>query len=245
MVISSRLPYEVKLEVFEGPFDLLLSLISKHKLDIYDIPISEIANEYLRYIENMRELDLEIASEFLLLAATLLEIKSAALLPREKRSEPVDDLTADEKQQLLISRLVEYKKFKNVARSLSSRLNAQERYYMRIAGIEPRFSNLLPDFLDGIKLARLRDIYQDLINNNTIRLIDSSHIGAIRIGVGAKIEEILELLRSRPKQYFRDLTAGAADRDEVIATFLALLELYKRGRIAINQAITFGEIEIM
>lgn len=245
MTLSGPTSYEVKLEVFEGPFDLLLSLISKHKLDIYDIPISEITTEYLSYIDRMRDLDLEIASEFLLVAATLLEIKSAALLPKEIRIEPVDDFTADDQRELLITRLIEYKKFKNAGRSLNSRQGVQNHYYMRVSSIEPRFSSLLPDFLAGVELTDLKDIYQRLLNNNALRLIDSSHIGTMRIGVGAKIDEILEMLRSQPQRYFKDLTASAASRDEIIATFLALLELYKRGRIAINQAMTFGEIEIM
>jgi len=245
MAIGGRASYEVNLEVFAGPFDLLLNLISKHKLDIYDIPISEITTEYLRYIERMRELDLEVASEFLLVAATLLEIKSAALLPKETRAEPVDEITADEQRELLTARLIEYKKFKNAALSLDSRQKVQDHYYIRIAGIEERFISLLPDFLFGVELIELKDIYQHLIMNNAIRLIDSSHIGTIRIGVEAKIDEILEILRCRPRQYFKDLTASASSRDEIVATFLALLELYKQGHIEINQAITFGEIEIM
>jgi len=236
--------YTVKLEIFEGPFDLLLNLISKHKLDIYDIPIGEITDQYLEYLEKIDELDLEIASEFLLVAATLLEIKSAGLLPREEKLSDVEDLSVFEKRGLLIARLIEYKKFKNAGQSLRARIESHNKFYGRNAAVEPEFQDLLPDFLIGISTEDLRDIFEKIQKRQSLRLIDSSHIATIPISVESKLEEITELLRLEPRQSFREMTIAATGRDEVVATFLALLELYKRGVISLNQATTFGDIEI-
>lgn len=236
--------YQVKLEVFEGPFDLLLSLISKHKLSVYDIPIGRITEEYLDYLNQMRELDLEIASDFLLVAATLLEIKSAGLLPREEKIESSEELSALEKRELLIARLIEYKKFKNAGMSLGARVESQNKFYERVAAIEPEFQDLLPDFLKGISPADLAEIFLKLQKRQSLRLIDSSHIATIPISVEEKAEEISEVLLLEPRLTFRELTAAATGRDEVVAVFLAILELYKQGKINIIQAATFGEIEI-
>ncbi len=236
--------YTVKLEIFEGPFDLLLNLISKHKLDIYDIPIGEITDQYLDYLEKIDELDLEIASEFLLVAATLLEIKSAGLLPREEKLSDVEDLSAFEKRELLIARLIEYKKFKNAGQSLGARIESHNKFYERNAAVEPEFQDLLPDFLIGISTEDLRDIFEKIQKRQSLRLIDSSHIATIPISIESKLEEITELLRLEPRQSFREMTIAATGRDEVVATFLALLELYKKGVISLNQATTFGDIEI-
>jgi len=236
--------YRVKLEIFEGPFDLLLSLISKHKLDIYDIPIGEITDQYLEYLEEINELDLEIASEFLLVAATLLEIKSAGLLPKEEKFSDIEELSAYEKRELLIARLIEYKKYKNAGQSLRARIESHNKFYERNAAIEPEFQDLLPDFLIGISPENLRDIFDNIQKRESLRLIDSSHIATIPISIESKLAEITELLRLEPRQSFRELTIAATGKDEVVATFLALLELYKRGVISVNQATTFGDIEI-
>lgn len=236
--------YEVKLEVFEGPFDLLLSLISKHKLDIYEIPIGQIAEEYLAYLGRMEELDLDVASEFLLLAATLLDIKAAGLIPRDEAIDREAELSAYEKRELLIARLIEYKKFKNAGIYLKSRMQAEENFYSRIAALEPHFDNLLPDFLEGVTTDHLVLSFERLLRRQSLRLIDSDHIATIPISVESKIDEVIELLLLEPQLSFRTLTAAAVGRDEIVATFLALLELYKRGMILINQAATFGDIEI-
>lgn len=237
--------YQVKLGAYEGPFDLLLSLISKHKLDIYDISIGRITEEYLAYLEQMRELDLEIASEFLLVAATLLEIKAAGLLPQAETDKPTDELSAYDKRELLIARLIEYKKFKNAGLSLLARMQAHEKFYPRIAALEPGFENLLPDFLTEVSLNELAEIFIKLLHRQSWRLIDSTHIATISFSVESKIDEIIELLRLETQLSFRKLTASASGRDEIIATFLAMLELYKQGQISIIQAATFGDIEIL
>jgi len=238
------MPYQVKLEVFEGPFDLLLSLISRHKVNIYDISVARIAEEYLAYLDEMRQLDLEIASEFVLVAATLLEIKSAGLLPQPRRIEEDDTMTAFEQRQLLIGRLLEYRKFKNAGLALGSRLKAEHHFFTRRAALEPQFDELLPDFLAGIDLQEFGVLMRGLLDRERIRLIDSSHIATIKISVEAKLEEVITLLGRAKRLFFKELTK-AGKRADVVATFLALLELYKRGLIDIRQADTFGDIEIV
>jgi len=236
--------YQVKLEVFEGPFDLLLSLISRHKLNIYDVPMAQITEEYLGYLDKLRQLDLEVASDFLLVAATLLEIKSAGLLPRPERVEADDTLTGFEQRQLLIGRLIEYRKFKNAASALGSRLKAESQFFTRPAALEPEFERLLPDFLAGIGLADFAVLMHGLLARERVRLIDSSHIASIKISVEAKIKEITERLTTARRLSFKDLTLGA-DRAGIVATFLALLELYKGGLINVRQNAAFGEIDIV
>lgn len=238
------MPYQVKLEVFEGPFDLLLSLISRHKVNIYDISLAQITEEYLSYLDEMRQLDLEIASEFLLVAATLLEIKSAGLLPQPAKIEEDDTLTAFEQRQLLIGRLIEYRKFKNTAAALAGRLKAESHFFVRRAGLEPQFDQLLPDFLAGIELGEFAGLMERLFDRERIRLIDSGHIATIRVSVEAKLEDVIARLGKAKRLLFKDMTKGA-DRANVVATFLALLELYKRGLIDLKQSAVFGEIEIM
>lgn len=238
------MPYQVKLEVFEGPFDLLLSLISRHKVNIYDISVAQIAEEYLGYLDEMRQLDLEIASEFVLVAATLLEIKSAGLLPQARRIEDDDVLTAFEQRQLLIGRLIEYRKFKNAGQALASRDTAERHFYTRQAALEPQFDQLLPDFLAGIDVQEFGILMRELLDRERIRLIDSSHIATIKISVEAKLEEVITLLGRAKRLFFKELTKEGK-RSDVVATFLALLELYKRGLIDIRQADVFGDIEII
>lgn len=237
--------YQVKLEIFEGPFDLLLSLISQHKLDVYKISIAQITDEYLGYLQKMQELDLEVASEFLLVAATLLEMKSAGLLPQPDKIVSKEEFSVEEERELLINRLLEYKKFKNASRVLCGRMEAQAKFFPRVASLEEPFQNLLPDFLEGITLQDLSRLFENLRNRERICLIDSSHIATIKFSVEEKMAELLEQLKALRRQSFRALTAKAVTREEIIASFLALLELYKRGQVAIFQAVTFGEIEVV
>ncbi len=236
--------YQVKLEVFEGPFDLLLNLISRHRVSVYDIPIATISEEYLDYLNKMRQLDLEIATDFLLVAATLLEIKSAGLLPRPPLIEEDDVVTAFEQRQLLVSRLIEYQKYKNAGLSLGGRLNAEALFFSKKTGLEPEFGHLLPDFLAGIDLAELGPMIKKVLDRERVRLIDSDHIATIKISLEVKIEEVLAKLSKARRIGFTKLTEGAG-RADLIATFLALLELYKQGQVDIQQPITFGEIEIV
>ena len=236
--------YQIKLEVFEGPFDLLLNLISRHTVSVYDVPLATITEEYLSYLGEMRQLDLEIATDFLLVAATLLEIKSAGLLPKPVVIEEDETLTAYDQRQLLIGRLIEYQKYKNAGLALGSREKAESLFFSRKAALDPEFDQLLPDFLAGIDLTGFGEIITKLLQRERVRLIDSNHIASIKISLETKIDEVMEQLRRVKLIRFAELTQGA-DRADIVATFLALLELYKQGRVELRQPVTFGEIEIV
>lgn len=235
--------YQIKLEVFEGPFDLLLSLINKQKLDIYDVPIARIIEEYLAYVRQMEDFNLEIASEFLLIAATLIEIKAAALLPSVKTYDEAETISPREARDILIARLIEYKKFKNSAMALAAMAEGKSRSYPREAELEERFVKLRPDFLVNATVEDLSKLLIGLLAKKQI-LVDSPHITPIEVSLEEKIGVVLAKLKSARKETFRALTSDCSNKIEVIVTFLALLELYKAGLISFNQAETFGEIEV-
>jgi len=233
--------YEVKTLAYEGPLDLLLTLISRHEVDIYNISISEITSEYLTFIEQLKELNLEVASEFLLIAATLLEIKSRGLLPSEQQ-DAAEPLSADEVRKELIKKLVAYKKFKNAADFLKQSLELGTKYYRRQAELEECFVNLIPDFDEEINPKELALYLLHLVRARYYTLVNTSHITPIPISVDEQVDYVLSHLKTGSKK-FRDITKGF-DRNKVIVTFLAVLELYKRSLIDIRQALNFGQLEL-
>ncbi len=234
--------YQVKLDVFEGPFDLLLNLISKHELDVYKIPLAQIISDYLGFIREAHELDLEIASEFLVIAAILLDIKTSRLLPDEE--EPEEEMSQAEAREILTTRLIEYKKFKNVSKILSSRFESEKLYYRRFADIEERFAHLQPDFLSKIDLKELALLVFELESHQRATIIDSRHITSLKINLSEKIGQIRNSIKSKKRTTFRQITSDCQSRAEFVVCFLAILELYKESSIDINQAFTFGDIEI-
>ncbi|HDP69567.1 MAG TPA: segregation/condensation protein A [Actinobacteria bacterium] len=235
--------YQVKIEVFEGPFDLLLNLIMKHKLDIYDIPIAKITEEYLSYIEQMQVLDLEVASGFLLVASTLVEIKSATLIPGEEADFKESEISSDEAKQNLIARLVEYKKFKNASLGLAAKLESESRFYKREAGLEDRFLKLLPDFLEGVLLEDLVEFINNLLAKTDSVIIDTSHVIPAPISLKDVLLRMVDKFSRKRKQTFRELTVDCQNKGEIVAFFLIVLELYKGGFLKLSQAETFGEIK--
>lgn len=237
--------YKVEIEIFEGPFDLLLDLILRQEVDIYDVPIAKITEGYLKYLARMEELNLEITSEFLVMAATLIELKSAALLPVEEEEFVEAGVIPEEQtRQSLIDHLIEYKLFKNVSSSLATRLEEEVKFYPREAELEEHFAELKPDFLDGIRLDDLLVLAQDLLAPKSSFKVDTNHIAALKMSVAEKVEEILSDLGKKKRQSFKELCQRAKNRFDIIVTFLALLELYKQGSVAISQAVTFGQINV-
>jgi segregation and condensation protein A len=234
-------PYQVKLEVFEGPFDLLLHLIGRKEIDIYDISIAEISDEYLGYIQTLRELDLEVATEFLLIAATLLKLKSDYLLPSpEKEGE---EATPAEMREELLWRLLEYQKYRNAASYLMDRLQREERYYYRQLDLEEPFISIVPDVLKGLTLEKLLESARNIIEMEAE--VDVSYIAPIKVNIDEYMERIRGVLRDKENTSYRELTEDCALRIELIVTFLALLELYKREEIDIRQAARFGDIQVV
>jgi segregation and condensation protein A len=231
--------YQIKLEVFEGPMDLLLHLIKKHELNVYDIPIALITQQYLEYIDLMKSLDMEIAGEFLLMASTLTHIKSKMLLPPPENPEAEDD--GIDPRAELIRRLLEYKSFKEAANSLEDKEEAWARVYMRPGDSAPELpaddEPLLFDFHLFDLLSALKDVMA--------RVPDTKfEITAETVSVTEKISQILARLEAVDNILFTDLFEGSTSRVQVIGTFLALLELVKTRVVKAFQIEQFGAIRI-
>ncbi|MGZ4141003.1 MAG: segregation and condensation protein A [Actinomycetota bacterium] len=234
--------YQVKLQVFEGPFDLLLHLIAKRELDIYEVSLASITEEYLDYIKSLQELDLEVATEFLIVAATLIEIKAARLLP----GPPVDEesILALSERDLLIARLLEYRAFKDASALLSSMMAENVGFVGRTVGPGREFDHLCPDLLARVKPEDLATIAARALAPRPLVALDLSHITPIRASVAEAIAKVLGVLAERPAVTFRELTEGCATRIDVVVRFLAVLELFKRGEADIDQSENFGEIRV-
>jgi segregation and condensation protein A len=238
--------YKVKTDIFEGPFDLLLHLVGRQKLDIRDIPVAEIADEFCAHIEAMQDLDLDVASDFLLVAATLLEIKSAALFPDESDLDldEFDDLSPEEARALLVERLLAYKQFKNVAGELEQRLEAEGRMHARAAGLEEPFLALMPDYLEGITLRGLAVLCAGLNERREVFLLQAEHVASMPIPLELHMESVRCTVRGRGQVRFSELVAAGASNEIVVVTFLAILELYKRGVVGVSQDALFGDIVV-
>ncbi len=238
--------YTVKTEVFEGPFDLLLHLVSRQKLDVSAISISEVADQYLEHIERMSDLDLDVASEFLLLAATLLEIKASSLLPRQEIyiGDELDDLSPEEARDILVARLLAYKQFKNAAAELSQRMENEDHMHPRQSGLEPQFLGLMPDYLEGLTLHALALICADLQHKREVFLLEAEHVASMPISLELHAESVRRHISRSGVARFSELVGAEATPEVVVVTFLAILELYKRGLVDIVQDALFGEITV-
>ncbi|MEA3305420.1 MAG: segregation/condensation protein A [Candidatus Omnitrophota bacterium] len=232
--------YKVKLEIFEGPLDLLLYLIKKDELDIYDIPIAKVTNQYLEYLEMMKLFDLDIAGEFIVMAATLMQIKSRMLLPPEEISQ--EEMEEEDPRSELVKKLLEYKKFKEVADKLSEKEAAQSRFYTRINEEKPVIETEDSPFFEASifdLLTAFSKILKDIPKEAFHKIVKDEFT------VSGKIHDISHILVSKPKVYFSKFFKQAKNKLEIIATFLAVLELIKLKEIIIIQKEPFSEIEIM
>jgi segregation and condensation protein A len=238
--------YKVRTDIFEGPFDLLLHLVGGRKLDVRDIPISDIADEFVEHIERMRDLDLDVASDFLLVAATLLEIKAAALLPDEEDLEldEYEDLSPEEARALLVERLLAYKQFKNVAGELSMRMEAEGRMHARAAGLEEPFLKLMPDYLASVTLRGLAVLCADLENRREIFLLQAEHVASMPLPIELHMESVRRSVRATGSVRFSELVAAGASTEVIVVTLLAVLELYKQGAVDVKQDTLFGDFTV-
>lgn len=238
--------YKIRTDIFEGPFDLLLHLVGRQKLDVRDIPIAEIADEFCAHIERMADLDLDVASDFLLVAATLLEIKAAALLPSESDLDldEFEDLSPEEARALLVERLLVYKQFKSVAGELAMRLESEGRMHARAAGLEEPFLKLMPDFLEGVTLRGLAVLCADLVQKREIFLLQAEHVASMPVPLELHMESVRRSIRAKGTVHFSELIAAGASNEILVVTFLAILELYKRGVLDISQDAIFGDIVV-
>ena len=232
--------YKVKLEVFEGPLDLLLYLIRKNEVDIYDVSIERITSQYLEYLETFRMLDLEIAGEFVVMAANLIYIKSRSLLPVHQQP-PDEEAEEEDPRWDLIRQLIEYKKFKEVAAQLHDRALEQEQIFIRDGGSVPASDE--PLRLHEVGIFQLIHAFQEVIKRADARE-DLGEIFAERFSVSDKIEKILERVGNGGSVRFSELFSQMASRIEIVVTFLALLELIRLNQVSALQSKMFDDIEI-
>lgn len=240
------MPYEVSTPVFEGPFDLLLHLILQEKVDLYEVSLSAIVDAYLVELRRIQDsLDLEVATEFLLIAATLVELKARRLLPGREDVDLDEELALWEERDLLLARLLECKTFKDVASVLSGLADGAALSYPRIAGLDERFQGLAPDPLEGLNPVKLRNAYQRAIAPKLVSRVLLDHVAPIRVSVSDAVSELIDELPRVGRISFRRLTEGLVERLEVIVRFLALLELFKQGVVDLDQPQIFGDIDVV
>ena len=236
---------DVSTSVYEGPFDLLLHLILKEQVDLYEVSLSKIVDEYLVEIERMQGLDLDLATEFLLIAATLVELKARRLLPGRDDIDLDDELALWEERDLLLARLLECKTFKDVAGVFAQLADDADRSFPRAAGADERFEDLMPDLLEGVSPLRLQRAYLRAITPKPVPRIDLFHVAPIRASVSDALAELIDELPRVGRISFRRLTSGLVERLEVIVRFLALLELFKQGYVDLEQTERFGDVEVV
>ena len=238
-----------KLENFEGPLDLLLHLIEKNKVSIYDIPIVMITEQYLEYVSHMETEDLDVVSEFLVMAATLIDIKSRMLLPAAEE----DGGGEEDPRAELVARLLEYKMYKQMASQLQEMEQDAEKHFYKLPTIPGEVARYEPPvdldaLLDGLTLARLQSIFDSVMKRQDDRVDPiRSRFGEIRkesVSLEKKIGSVLEFARQKRRFSFRQMLTGQADRVEVVVTFLAVLELMRMGRIRLTQAALFDDMDI-
>jgi segregation and condensation protein A len=230
--------YKVKLDVFEGPLDLLLYLIKRDEIDIYDISIERITRQYLEYLQAFKELNIDLAGEFILMAANLLYIKSRSLLPLDQQP-PDEEADEDDPRWELIRQLIEYKKFKDAAALLNHRALEQENIFARVSVAAPD----APLRLGEVGIFQLINAFQNVIKRIEARE-ELQEIFGENFTVSDKIESILARVSEGLALKFSELFAHMASRVEIVVTFLALLELIRLKQVRASQSDPFGEIEI-
>ncbi|MFH0877126.1 MAG: segregation/condensation protein A [Candidatus Omnitrophota bacterium] len=232
--------YKIKLEVFEGPFDLLLYLIKKSEINVYDIPVAVILEQYLGYLEVMKLLDLNIAGDFIVTAATLMQIKSKMLLPQEPN--PLDGIPEEEKDPRaeLVRRLLEYQQFKEAAEALRSKERARQDIFKRQPVLEDKetgesyFEASLFDLINAFSKI-LKDVPKELFYE----------VIKDEFTVEGKVHDLLHLLLGQPRLRMTELFDKAKNKIEIIVTFLAVLELIRLKEVLVVQKSMFGEVEVL
>jgi segregation and condensation protein A len=239
---DSRSLTHVKLPVFEGPLDLLLYLIKKDELDIYDIPIEQITRRYLEYLQMIKMLDLDVAGEYLVVAATLVYIKSRVLLPHDQRP-PEEEAEEDDPRWELVRQLVEYKKYKDAAFELSQCLAREENVHRRGAALKPEAAGDALAF-DKVGLFDLLAVFQKVLARAD-QQEDLRDIFEDRFTVSDKIQLIQQQMAQRQRIVFEELFVTGATRTEIVVTFLAVLELIRLRQIDVAQEGAFAPIELV
>jgi segregation and condensation protein A len=236
--------FQVHLDNFEGPFDLLLALISKHKLDITEIALSSVTDEFIAHIRALADAwDLDQASYFLVVAATLLDLKAARLLPAGEVDDE-EDLALLEARDLLFARLLQYRAYKEVSAVLAAKMAVQGRRFARRVPMEPQFADLLPEVLLGLGPGQFAEIAARVLAPRRPPTVSTDHLHVPRTSVREQAEILAVRLRDVRRATFRQLTADCAGTYEIVARFLAVLELFRDSRITLDQVVPLGDLYI-
>lgn len=239
--------FSLHLDNFDGPFDLLLQLISRHKMDITDIALGTVTDEFISYIKQLENSkngwDLDKTTEFLVVAATLLDLKAAKLLPSGQVDDEAD-LALLEARDLLFARLLQYRAFKEISSIFAGRIEREEKSFARLVALEPHFAQLLPEVLIGVGVQRFAAIANRVLTPKTTPVFSIDHLHQPLVSVAEQASRVVEQLRRAGRVTFRSLIEDADSTLVVVARFLALLELYKEGVIRFEQVIAMGELQI-
>jgi segregation and condensation protein A len=238
-------PYDVVTPVFSGPFDLLLHLITKDEVELWEINLSEIVDAFVAELEQMQNLDLDVATEFLLTAAVLVELKTRRLLPGRSDVDLDEELALWEERDLLIARLLECKTFKDAAQALDRLGDRAGLALPRTAGIEEAFLGIAPDLLAGVTPDQLAAAFGRASTPKPLPTVDLDHVAPIRASVADAVADLVTRLPRTGPTSFRQLAVGMTAQLDVIVMFLAILELFKQGLVDIEQAERFGSLSVL
>lgn len=247
VIEGSETAFSVHLSNFDGPFDLLLQLISRHKMDITEVSLGVVTNDFIEYIRALegseQGWDLDQTTEFLVVAATLLDLKAARLLPSGE-IEDEGDLALLEARDLLFARLLQYRAFKEIAAIFQGRIDRADKSFARLVAMESHFAQLLPEVLIGVGPKRFAAIAERVLQPKTAPILSVDHLHQPLVSVALEAFKIVEYLRKSGRASFRNLIGDADSTLVVVARFLALLELYREGAVRFEQVVAFGELQI-
>jgi segregation and condensation protein A len=245
--IAPESGFSVHLDNFDGPFDLLLQLISRHKLDITEISLSIVTDEFIAFIRALEASGegwrLDQATEFLVIAATLLDLKAARLLPSGE-IEDEEDLALLEARDILFARLLQYRAFKEVAASFQEAIATADKSFPRVVALDPALASLLPEVLIGVGAQRFAAIAERVLTPKAPPVVAVEHLHSALVSVTEESKLVVEALRKGRTVSFRNLIQGADSTLVVVARFLALLDLYRQGALRFEQVMALGELQI-
>ena len=239
--------FSVHLANFDGPFDLLLQLISRHKMDVTEVSLSIVTDEFISFIRALEASgqgwELDQATEFLVVAATLLDLKAARLLPSGDVEEE-EDLALLEARDLLFARLLQYRAFKEIAATFSERIAAADKSFARVVALDPALAALLPEVLIGVGAQRFAAIAERVLTPKVAPVVGVQHLLMTLVSVAEESKIVIAALRHSKSLSFRNLIADADSTLVVVARFLSLLDLYRQGVLRFDQVVALGELRI-
>ena len=239
--------FSVHLDNFDGPFDLLLQLISRHKMDITEISLSLVTDEFIAFIRGLEASGegwrLDQATEFLVVAATLLDLKAARLLPSGEVDDE-EDLALLEARDILFARLLQYRAFKEIAATFSERITTADKFFPRVVALDPTLSALLPEVLIGVGPQRFAAIAERVLTPKVAPIVSVEHLHLALVSVAEESRVVVEALRRSKSMSFRNLVSDAENTMVIVARFLALLDLYRQGVLRFDQVMALGELQI-